>query len=30
MFQKKKTHHESDDLNRINQENSRAYLFLPC
>ena len=24
---KKKTHHESDDLNRINQENPRAYHF---
>ena len=27
---KKETHNESDDLNRINQENPRTYLFLPC
>ena len=26
---KKETHHESDNLNQINQENPRAYLFLP-
>ena len=30
MFQKKETHHKSDDLNPTNQGNPRAYLFLPC
>ena len=27
---KRETHYESNDLNQINQENPRAYLFLPC